>query len=312
MDLVKIDQSIPINIKESMLKLGFTKDQFYSEAHNALSIWNEPKNKYLRKADKQTFLDALINLCKVNLSLNPIKKEAYLVPRKNGERIDVCLEPSYIGLIKLLTDEGTVKHIQTNVVYDNDEYTEFYDMNGINFKHVPTKDTRGNIKGVYCIAFLSDGGKQFEYMTIQEVNSIKEKSESYKAFKDPNKKVFTCIWNDYESEMIRKTCLRRIYKYLPRSNSDQSKYIQEAIKLDESAFSATGEQIQQIENLLHTSMLPESEKTQIETEFTTMTSADANRCINYLNMNQKPETEYENPGSEDIQNIVQQKIDLDK
>lgn len=300
LEIVKFDtvDNIPKEVKRQMLDLGFNEKQFKSEALNALRIWNDEKNSYLRKCDKGSFLMALVDICKIGLSLNPVKKEAYLIPRAGK----VCLEPSYIGLIKLLTDEGTVKNIQTNVIYENCDFDLFHDINGLNFKHIPyyiKKLKSGKIVGVYCIANLANGETQFEHMTFDEINSIKEKSESYKAYKDPNKKVYSAIWVDYESEMFRKTIIRRIYKYLPRSTSKQAQYINEAVRLDEAAFSATSGQISYIENLLHSSILDEDVKLQIESEYTIMTSADAKRCIEYLQENQG---ESQNPSQTEIQN----------
>lgn len=304
MELMKID-NIPVGIKNQMLELGFSEQQFKAEVINALQIWNNPKNTYLRKCSKGSFLTSLVNLCKIGLSLNPVKKEAYLVPRAGN----ICLEPSYIGLIKLLTDEGTVKNIQTNVIYENCDFDLFHDMNGLNFKHIPyyvKKLEPGRIFGVYCIANLSSGEKQFEHMTIDEINAIKEKSESYKAFKDPKKKVYSCVWNDYESEMIRKTIIRRIYKYLPRSDGKRSDYINEAVKLDESAFGASNNQITMIESLIHTSCISEEEKYQIETEYVTMSSSGAKKCIEYLTQNQIDPMDLQNPSQTDIKNKLKE------
>jgi phage RecT family recombinase len=293
--------NIPAIIKEKMIILGFTPEKFESEASNAIQIWNNPKNSYLRSATPESFYSSLVNLCKINLTLNPIAKEAYLVPRKNGNNVEVCLEPSYIGLVKLLTEAGTVSNIQTNLVYQNDTFDQFYDMNGINFKHIPAKKERGQIVGVYCLAFLPSGNKQFEYMAIDEINDIKKVSESYKAYEAGKTK--STVWKDYEGEMIRKTCLRRIYKYLPHGTKETAvRNIQEAIQLDESAFSASNEQIQYIESLLMTSGLPEERKEEIEREFVTMTSAGACRCIEYLKNNQIAVMDAGNPSQTEIKN----------
>lgn len=312
---IKTVDAIHPSVKKEMMRLGFTEKQFTAEAQNALQIWNNPKNKYLRTATQKSFLISLVNLCKIGLSLNPVKKEAYLVPRKNGDNVEVCLEPSYIGLIKLLTDAGTVKNIQTNLVYEGDEFNTFFDANGTNFKHVPyysNGNKKGDIKGVYCLAFLPDGNKQFEFMDIDQINGIKETSETYKKYvsdmkekeKNPKKWVHTPVWVNYESEMIRKTILRRIYKYLPHSKEDN--YIQEAINLDESAFSATNNQVSMIESLLLTANLQEIEKMQIESELVTMTYADATRCINHLQENQIDPVNSGNYSQTDILNKLNQ------
>ena len=170
---------------------------------------------------------------------------------------------------------------------------------------------RGEIKGVYCLAYLTSGQTQFEYMTKEELDKIKGLSESYKSYL---KYGGSNIWVDYESEMDRKTIIRRIFKYLPKSNVNTSR-IDKAIQLDESAFEASMEQITYIEGLLSTSDLHESEKERIESEFVTMTSSGANKCIEYLLTRQLPPSELTgaviNETDKTVQNEIQKQIDLD-
>jgi phage RecT family recombinase len=292
-ELVQLE-NITNKIRESVVgKLGIKEDIFIKECKFALDIWNDPKNEYLRSATKESFYNAIYNIHTIGLTLNPVKKEAYLIPRKKGDNTVVCLEASYQGLIKLLTDAGVIKNIQTNVVYEGCYFDSFFDMNGINFKHTPyhtNGNPKGKIKGVYSLAFLTNNNTQFEYMTKEEIDSIKELSESYKSYTKKKKegKWAKAIWVDYESEMTRKTILRRIYKYLPKSVGKQSDYIDNAVRLDESAFEATKEQIEFIEALIRTSDLNEDEKIQIENEFVVMTSADAKRQIEILQDRQLP------------------------
>ena len=134
---MKID-NIPQKIKSILLgDMDIDKKKFITEATYAIDIWNDEKNTYLRKSTPKSFYNAIFSVHKIGLSLNPVKKECYLIPRKKGNIIEVCLEPSYIGLIKLLTDEGTVKNIQTNVIYEGCDFDMFFDINGANFKHIP-------------------------------------------------------------------------------------------------------------------------------------------------------------------------------
>lgn len=312
--------NIPAKVKNEMLKLGMNEKQFTAEAQNALQIWNNPKNTYLRKATKESFLVSLVNLCKINLSLNPVKKEAYLVPRKNGDNIEVSLYPSYIGLIKLLTDAGTVKNIQTNLIYEGCEFEIFFDASGTNFKHIPyysRNENKGKIKGVYSLAFLNDGTSQFEHMDIEEIYEIRGRSDAYIKYekdlkekeKNPKKYVYKPVWITDEGEMVRKTILRRIYKYLPHSNNDE--YIQNAIALDESEFSAGKGQIEMIENLLRTCTLSEDDKVKIESEFVTMTNASAQKCISYLKDNQFSGFDHMNPSQTDISEELKKRIERD-
>ncbi len=76
-----------------------------TEAMFAMQIIN--KNSYLMgiaNSNPASLRDAVINIASIGLSLNPATKYAYLVPREKA----ACLDISYIGLIKLATDTGSI------------------------------------------------------------------------------------------------------------------------------------------------------------------------------------------------------------
>jgi len=303
---MKVDILSPL-IKNRMMEMGMDSKKFEKEAGFACQIWNSPKNSYLRKSTKQSFLQAIINIAQTGLTLSPIAKETFLIPRYNGltKQVECHLEPSYIGLTKLLTDSGSVTSIQTNLVYEGDHFKVNL---GIETKidHQPfyvCGTEKGKIKGVYSVATLHNGQKQFEYMTIDEVNKIRGISESYKAYtKDNNKQ---SIWVDWYDEMVRKTCLKRIYKYLPRT--DQTKQIDHAIELTNQDYMATYDQISYIEQLIATSSLTEDQKEQLEREFNSMNAARAGEMIEFLQRNQlNPITE----GTGANQGDIDQQLDL--
>src|ERR1043166_7788210 len=64
------------------------------------------KNPYLKECDQTSVLRAIMNVAQIGLTLNPVSKYAFLVPRYNSQArvLECVLEPSYIGLAKLLTD----------------------------------------------------------------------------------------------------------------------------------------------------------------------------------------------------------------
>lgn len=263
-------------------KINFPAHKFIKEAQFAAMILNNPKNSYLAKASRESVLRSVFQIAQVGLTLNPVAKEAFLVPRwsKDANGVECTLEPSYIGLTKLLTDSGSVKAIQVNLIYQGDDF----DVNlGLEteIKHKPfyvTGRERGDIKGVYGIAILPDGNKQYEHMTIQDVFKIREKSESWIAFMD--KKTKTCIWNDSEGEMVRKTLIKRMCKYLPRTQ--QTGHLDNAIQLANQDYEASTGQIGMIESLLSTASILESQKEEIERGLPTMNSHDAGLIIGFL------------------------------
>lgn len=295
-------------ISERALEVGFTREQFEKEVSFALQIWNDPKNLYLRKATKNSMLSAVLNVAQVGLTLNPIAKEAYLVPRKQGNDIVACLDPSYIGLAKLITDAGSVNNIITQVVYDGDLFELDLALENPIIKHVPyilTKKPKGDVVLVYSKAILHNGNIMVEFMSADEINYIRDKSESYKAFK--NGKTRSAIWDSDYSEMCRKTVIKRLSKYLPRTN--RMNYLDTAIKLSNIEYEATGTQIGMIESLLKTSSILESQKDSIERNLNGLNHHEAEKTISYLKDNQVNAIQAgNNYGKRDIDKMLDDKI----
>ena len=291
-----------------MLKMGFEPAKFEKEAGHACAIWNDPKNGYLRKSTKQSLLQSVINIAQTGLTLNPVAKEAFLIPRKAGNEIRCHLEPSYVGLVKLLTDAGSVTSITTQLVYENDEFT-------INLasddpvKHIPAMKDRGNIIGVYALARLATGEKQVEWMEIEEVNKIRDTSDSYKAWKQDNSK--SSIWNTYYGEMVRKTVLKRMYKYLPRT--DRMERFDNAVKLTNTDFEASSSQVGYAESLISTSTLIESKKEELQRELAICNSAQVEMMIDYLQDHQpEPGTQGDLHSMEEVSDATMKAVERDR
>jgi phage RecT family recombinase len=174
-----------------------------------------------------------MNIAQVGLTLNPVSKYAYLIPRYNGatKQMECVLEPSYIGLSKLLTDSGSVKSIECHIIYEGDSIKVDMASDQKIISHVPYflngKD-KGGILGVYSNATLADGKKHVEMMSFVELHEIRDRSESYKAY--VAKKIPACTWTTDEGEMCRKTIIKRHSKYLPKS--EQTTKFDQAVDLD--------------------------------------------------------------------------------
>lgn len=197
-----IEQIAPRFTAIEGLKLQFDKELGF--AVQALK-----KNSYLLDIalrDKTELQAAIFNVALTGLSLNPVLKYAYLLPRSGK----ICLEPSYIGLIKILTDAGSIKQIWADVIREGD-HSRIERGTNPTIEHSFEIDTvRGDIKGVYACAKLSDGTMQFEVLQTVEVEKIKQRSEAVKSGK-------SSPWDTDESEMYKKTAIRRLFKYLPKT-----------------------------------------------------------------------------------------------
>lgn len=271
--------------EKRMSELGMDVTRIKKEISFALQIIN--KSKKLTECTVESKLAAVINIANIGLTLNPVAKEACLVPRWNSgiSKSECSLEPMYPGLVKLLTDAGSVTSIVTNVVYENDKFSLDLANNQTPVTHSPelVNTKRGNKIGCYSVASLPDGTRQVEWMDIDTLFQIRERSETYQAFKAG--KVKQATWVTDESEMMRKTVIKRIYKYLPRT--ERMEQIDNAISLDNSDYTASENQLQFIESLLHTSTLEQRQRDSIELEMSVMNSKRASEVIENLRANQQ-------------------------
>jgi len=192
-----IEQIAPKFLEVKGLKLQFEKEfgfamQILRKNNSLLSIAVQ---------DKVELQTAIINVALTGLSLNPVLKYAYLVPR--GGKI--CLEPSYMGFIKILTDAGSVKQVWADVIREGDSYQVHRGTHPRIEHGYNLQDVRGEIIGCYAVALLADGTTQFEVLQKVEVDNIRRRSMG------------GCVWTTDESEMYKKTAIRRLFKYLPKT-----------------------------------------------------------------------------------------------
>jgi recombination protein RecT len=269
--------------EKRMMELGMDVIKIKKELSFALQIIN--KSSKLQECTIESKQAAVINIANTGLTLNPIAKEACLVPRWNRGVNECTLEPMYVGLAKLLTDAGSVKSLVTNVVHENDKITVNLADNQNPVVHNPelVGSKKGKIIGCYTVATLIDNTRQAEWMDIEQLYEIRERSETYAAFK--NGKIKSCTWDTDEAEMMRKTVIKRIYKYLPRT--ERMEKIDNAISIDNTDYAASDSQLQYIESLLHTSTLEQRQVDLLEMEMAVMNSKRATEVIENLKLNQQ-------------------------
>lgn len=257
-------------------------DEKTFEKECSFALQHLAKNTYLQKSTPNSLLTSVLNIAQIGLTLNPAQKLAYLVPRYNNASsvVECCLEPSYQGLVKLLTDSGSIVNCYAHLIHENDEFEQLLGTENT-IIHKPKLGQRGKVIGVYAVAVLSNGSKQTEVMDIAEIEEIRDTSESYKSFKAGKSK--SCIWNDWFDEMARKTVIKRIVKYLPKSNFDK---LAKAIDLTNDDYNASFEQLNYIDSLLPTATIAEEKKEFIERYMNTYNKEQAQQCIEMLKDNQ--------------------------
>ena len=131
---------------------------------------------------------------------------------------EVQVQIGYQGLIELVLRTGKVLSLVAKEIYANDEFKVCY---GTEEKliHIPTLKDRGECIGVYAYAKLLGGTIQSEILTMDEIDRIMRSSKTFK----------NGPWQTHTSAMRRKTAIKQLCKYLPKTSD-----IIDAIEIDDS------------------------------------------------------------------------------
>lgn len=123
--------------------------------------------------------------------------------------------PMVAGIRKKARNSGEISTWDVHCVYKNDKFVlKLGDAPSIEHTY-DLAQPRGELIGAYSVALLKDGSKSYEVMSIDEIRSIRDRSEAWKAY--ASKKIKSTPWSTDEAEMARKTVAKRHAKQLPSS-----------------------------------------------------------------------------------------------
>ena len=175
-----------------------------SELGFAMQIFQN--NPTLQRCDPTSILNAVVNVARTSITLNPVMKLAYLIPRKNK----CVLEFSYMGLVAMLRDNGCIKSISAHIVYEDENFE--FDLANNKIRHLPKyaqSENEHNLRkiiGCYSRATLPNNEIVYEFMPMWEIEKVKRSSEG-----SDNKYSAGQTWKD---EMIKKSVIKRHFKML--------------------------------------------------------------------------------------------------
>lgn len=161
------------------------------------------KTPALLKCNQESFLGAVLQCAQLGLEPGGALGHCYLLPYGNTAQLII----GYRGMIDLARRSGQIISIAAYVVHEEDEFD--YQL-GLQPKiiHKPAHQAKpGVVTFVYAVANLKGGGVQFEVMSRAEVEAVRTKSKA--GGSGP--------WVNHWDEMAKKTCIRRLFKYLPVS-----------------------------------------------------------------------------------------------
>lgn len=192
-----------------------------AKTHNAVN-WEAEYNYAVQQLYKNDFArkiatnnpvsaqNAVRNVAAIGLTLNPALRYAYLVPRDGA----ICLDVSYMGLMHLAQDTGSIMWAQCKIVHLDDNYQNNGASAEPSHKYSPFGD-RGPIVGAYCVAKTHEGDFLTHEMAIADIYAIRDRSSAWKAYQSGKAKS-AGPWGSDEGEMIKKTVVKQASKYWPK------------------------------------------------------------------------------------------------
>ena len=172
-------------------------------------------NPYLIKVateNPSSLINSLKNLALVGYTLNPVRKQGYLVPMGKA----IIFVPSYMGLVDELVASVLVNKIEAHPVFEGEEFEIKLGTNG-RLRHKPNpwgKREKSNLQGCYWFAVLVDGTEMFDTISLEEIEKIRLRAPSAKS---------SSPWDTDYIEMARKTAIRNGYKKVPKKGISEDK-----------------------------------------------------------------------------------------
>jgi len=167
------------------------------------------RNPKIAECDPTSFLACLLTAAQMGLALDG--RHAHLIPRWNSKanRMECTFQPDYKGLVSLIRRNDNVADLYAVVVKENDEFKIVQGLNRDIIHNPDVKSDRGEIIGAYAVIKYRDGSAAWEFMDRGEVESVRARSDSWKAHES---KGYSTPWVADEGEMYKKTVIKRLSK----------------------------------------------------------------------------------------------------
>ena len=239
-DRVEVALQLMVDKFQAVLPIELPAERFCRVAINALQDPRVAEVAQTPEGRQSIYTECLIAATD-GLLLD--KREAFLnvyntkIKLANGKEEWVKLAkymPMYQGLTKLARNSGVIADIKCDIVKSSDIFSvdKFPPPGDCPIVHRYPADAfaRGDMRGVYAVAQYKDGSwSNAEVMSNADVEKIRQMSPA----KDKD------AWSKHFGEMARKTALRRLTKYLPKS-TDGMERLHNAASRGDNVFTIEG------------------------------------------------------------------------
>lgn len=186
----------------------YNQDAFLKSAMLAILSNNDLVQATKTDSGKLSIFNALRYAATTGLSLNPQEGKCALVgyKDKNGN-YQVQYQLMKNGIVELALASGSVEFLTADYVKENDIFKLKKSVNGDDYNHEPAIKNRGEVVGFYAAIKLKNGGTHVKYMTVEEINEVRDNySKLYKIKKEISP------WSNAYTGMGLKTVMKALLR----------------------------------------------------------------------------------------------------
>ncbi|MEM4202823.1 MAG: recombinase RecT [Candidatus Methanomethylicaceae archaeon] len=178
-------------------------------------------NPQLMKCTAQSIAHVILATHELNLSPYPTVGDVYIVPFYNAQekKYMATMLLGYRGLIKLASRSHPGLIVKADVVYEGDEL-EYQKGTDEYIRHVPRFESE-NVTHVYAFLKLQNA-TLVEVISIDQANELRQRMLTRK-----ETAAFSPWASEFWLEMVKKTLVRRLLKYLPLDTTLQRAIVSE-------------------------------------------------------------------------------------
>lgn len=189
-----------------------------------IAFQNIAYNTDLLVCTQESLIGGVFEAIKLGITLGGPMQEGWLIPFKDhGGTPKAVLVVGYMGYRNIIDRAGSVVDMQPRAVHVKDEFDYWFGdaPRIIHRPKMPTPQKREDLRAAYVVANLRKGGRQMEVLELDEIDAHRNRSRAKNS--GP--------WVTDFVPMALKTGMRKISKYLPKSNE----LLARALDLDEKA-----------------------------------------------------------------------------
>ena len=199
--IAEIQDALPNAIGKHAKEMAI---QFVKTGYAAIS-----QNPALQQCTTKSLVRSMQQSASVNLPIDK-RQLAYFVPYKNKGVMEAQLQISYFGLMELAYRSEKVKSITANCIYESER------------DDVIIKRVDGRFFVEHPFSFEQPTGKMIAVYATAEVDGIQPQTcvlrrEEVEKYRAKSKAPDSPAWKDFYDAMAKKTAIRQLAKFLPKS-----------------------------------------------------------------------------------------------